>query len=249
MKRMMIMLVAAVYMAMLYGGDAERLDELERICAAEPSDDLFRPQVISTPDDIIAKYHITTNQLIADLKSIAMKYNTEEQDEHKRDARSLAVANIGQYAGTNELAFLSTIMTNNGDYAQASAMGASIHILRYSPELVDLARGIVTNATAFSSGLRSWTCTMLISMCLEGRSSMYIDAPAQHARIAAFFVDQTAIPPDVALTMDDYACILNPWYRHSQQRRDNLARLRPPGLTGRRAELYDAAQRDAAQED
>ena len=36
---------------------------------------------------------------------------------------------------------------------------------------------------------------------------------------------------------------------HSQQRRDNLARLRPPGLTGKRAELYDASQRDAAMED
>ena len=249
MKRMMTMLVAAICAVMLHGGDAERLEELERICAAEPNDDLFRPQVIPTPDDIIAKYHITTNQLIADLKSIAMKYNTEEQDEHKRVARSLAVTNIGQYAGTNELAFLSTIMTNNGDYAQSSAMGASIHILRHSPELVDLARGIVTNVTVFSSGLRSWTCTMLINMCLEGRSSMYIDAPAQHARIAAFFVDQTAIPSDMALTMDDYACILNPSYRHSQQRRDNLAALRPPGLTGKRAELYDAAQADAAQGD
>lgn len=55
MKRMMTMLVAAICAVMLHGGDAERLEELERICAAEPNDDLFRPQVIPTPDDIIAK--------------------------------------------------------------------------------------------------------------------------------------------------------------------------------------------------
>ena len=78
---------------------------------------------------------------------------------------------------------------------------------------------------------------------------MYIDDPAQHARIAAFFVEQAGINGDLIITMDKYACELNPWYRHSQQRRDNLARLRPPGLTGNYAEVYDAAQRDAAQED
>ena len=47
------------------------------------------------------------------------------------------------------------------------------------------------------------------------------------------------------LYVDQVACELNPSYRHSQQRRDNLARLRKPGLTGLPAQLYDAAQRDA----
>lgn len=34
-------------------------------------------------------------------------------------------------------------------------------------------------------------------------------------------------------------------FRHSQQRRDNLARLRSAGLTGEPAEIYSARQRDA----
>ena len=50
---------------------------------------------------------------------------------------------------------------------------------------------------------------------------------------------------DSTLYVDQVACELNPSYRHSQQRRDNLARLRKPGLTGLPAQIYDAAQRDA----
>jgi hypothetical protein len=49
----------------------------------------------------------------------------------------------------------------------------------------------------------------------------------------------------MTLYVDRVACDLNPSYRHSQQRRDNLARLRKPGLTGLPAQIYDAAQRDA----
>ena len=51
------------------------------------------------------------------------------------------------------------------------------------------------------------------------------------------------------LYVDRVACDLNPTYRHSQQRRDNLARLRPAGLTGEQAEIYDARQRDAQPKD
>ena len=248
MKKAILMIAGLVMTVTAYGGDEKRIEELERICAFEPSDDLRRPEVRSMPHDIIAKYHITTNQLVADLKTIATKYTLDEQDVVKRGIRSFAVANIGQYSGTNELAFLATIMTNSSDYAQQGAMGASINILKHSPELIDLERGIVTNM-ATNARLRAWTCGLLLDMCKEDMIGNYVDDPAQHARIAAFFVDQTAIPSDMALTMDDYACILNPSYRHSQQRRDNLARLRPPGLTGKPAELYDARQADAAQGD
>ncbi len=248
MKKMMTMMMTASCVAVLYCGDAERLEELEHICGFVPSDDLRRPQVIPTPDDIIVKYHISTNQLVADLKSIVMKYKIDEEDGSKRWIRESAVGQLGNYCGTNELAFLATIMTNSSDYAQQLAMGSSINILKRSPKLIDLERGIVTNIT-MCARLRSWTCGLLLGICQEGRGSMYIDDPAQHARIAAFFVEQAGINGDLIITMDKYACELNPWYRHSQQRRDNLARLRPPGLTGNYAEVYDAAQRDAAQED
>ena len=248
MKKTALMIVGLVMMITAYGGDTERLEELERICAFESSDDLRCPVVKPMPHDIIAKYHITTNQLIADLKSIVMKYKIDEEDGAKRWIRESAVGQLGNYCGTNELAFLATIMTNSSDYAQQLAMGSSINILKRSPKLIDLERGIVTNIT-ICARLRSWTCGLLLGICQEGRGSMYIDDPAQHARIAAFFVEQAGINGDLIITMDKYACELNPWYRHSQQRRDNLARLRPPGLTGNYAEIYDAAQRDAAQED
>lgn len=70
--------------------------------------------------------------------------------------------------------------------------------------------------------------TSLPSVKCQGKSNVNIENPVQRARIAAFFVEQAGINGDLIITMDKYACELNPWYRHSQQRRDNLARLRPP---------------------
>ena len=86
-------------------------------------------------------------------------------------------------------------------------------------------------------------------MCIEGESDDYVNDLVQHARIAAFFLVLAAVDAEQPLGADYNACRLNPSYRHSQQRRDNLAALRPPDLTGKPAELYDAAQADAAQED
>ena len=45
--------------------------------------------------------------------------------------------------------------------------------------------------------------------------------------------------------MDEIAYKLNPSYKYSQERRDNLAKLRKPNLTGLAAKFYDEAQRDA----
>lgn len=247
-KMIMTTITVVLCVTLLRGNDAERLEELERICAFVPSDDLFTPEVIPTPDDIIAKYYVTTNQIAMDLKVIAAKYTAAETNEYKRGARATAISCLSRYGGTNDLAFLATIMTNRGDYAQDNAVGASIGILKHSPELVDFAHGIVTNTATYNYFLRCWTCILLKDMCEEKYSS-YVEDLAQRTRIAAFFVDQVGLPSDLAITMDKCASELNPWYRHSQQRRDNLARLRPPGLTGRPAEIYDAAQRDAAQED
>ena len=76
-----------------------------------------------------------------------------------------------------------------------------------------------------------------------GTGTVRRDGPDGTPRAANTFAIQNR---DLAITMDKNACELNPWYRHSQQRRDNLARLRPIGLTGKRAEIYNAAQQDAA---
>ncbi len=248
MRKMMVMLAVASCAAMLRGNGAERLEELERVCAFEPCDDLTFPEVVPTPEDIITKYHVSTNQVVMDLKTIAAKYTSAELDERNRNVRSHAISCLGIYGGTNDLAFLNTIMTNRVDYAQKNALEASISILKHSPTLIELASGIVTNTSTYNYLLRGRTCVLLHRMC-RNNNGMYLDDPAQHARIAAFFIEQAGVNGDLVITVDRRACELNPWYRHSQQRRDNLARLRPPGLTGRRAELYDSAQRDAAQED
>ena len=82
-------------------------------------------------------------------------------------------------------------------------------------------------------------------MCKKENVYVYVSDGLVRDRIAAFFLERAALESDETLYVDEVACKLNPTYRHSQQRRDNLARLRKPGLTGLPAQLYDAAQRDA----
>ena len=227
----------------------ERLQDLENICIYVESDDLNDEDVSPTPDDIIRKYNVTTNDILRDLWSLSAKYSPSETNEEKRLAREMAFMWIGHYGGTNDLAQLETVMTNSADYAQESALRSSFYILRRSPQLISFARGVVTNACVYSLWLRSQICVHLLRLCEEGKSDTYINDPAQHARIATFFLERAAVDHERPLGADAFACFLNPSYRHSQQRRNNLAALRPPGLTGKRAELYDAAQADAAQED
>ena len=73
-KMIMTTITVALCATILRGNDAERLAELERICAFVPCDDLTFPEVVPTPADIISKYHVTTNQVAIDLKTIATKY-------------------------------------------------------------------------------------------------------------------------------------------------------------------------------
>lgn len=226
-----------------------RLRELEQICAYEPSDNLDVEEIVPTPDDIIRKYGATTNDVVRDLWTLTAMYSPSETNSEKRVIRETAVAFIGQYGDTNDLARLSTIMTNGSDYAQESALLASFCLLEHSPDLISFARCVVTNATVYSPELRGLTYVRLIRLCEEGKSDDYIDDAAQHTRIAGFFLERAAVEQNDILFIDRCAYTLNPSYRHSQQRRDNLAALRPPNLTGKRAELYDAVQADAAQED
>ena len=222
---------------------------MRSICAFIPSDDISEEDIEPTPDDIIRKFNVTTNDVVEDLKEIVSLSDIAETNFYAQIQRRRAVSFIGQYGGTNDLAYLHTIMTNGIDYAQHSAVGSSISILRHSPELIELSRGIVTNSAVYSISIRRWTQSALLGMCIEGESDDYVNDLVQHARIAAFFLERAAVDAEQPLGADYNACRLNPSYRHSQQRRDNLAALRPPDLTGKPAELYDAAQADAAQED
>ena len=229
------------------GAQDARRDEIEGICEYMPGCDAH--EVVPTPDSVRDKYHMTNAEVATELVAISRKYGIGETNECKRMIRETAVTYIGKYGGTNDLPYLVTIMTNSSDYAQKAAVGASIAINQHSDALIPLAREIVTNSVAFSHGIRQWTYILLCDMSgADGPSDSYIDDPAVHARIGSFFLERAAVEREFTLDVDEYAYELNPWYRHSQQRRANLAALRPPGLTGRPAEIYDAAQRDAAQE-
>lgn len=249
MKIKIVMFIVAASLATFADSSEDRLRDLRKVCSFVSSDDLSEEEVEPTPDDVIRKYHVTTNDILQDLKVIVGQNGATATNFYAQVRRNSAVAWIGQYGGTNDLEYLNTIMTNSADCAQDSAVGASMEILKHSPALLDLARGIVTNNAVYSMSIRRGVDCGLLGMCTEGGSDGYVDDPAQHARIAAFFLERAAADNEEPLGADNFACRLNPTYRHSQQRRNNLAALRPPNLTGKPAELYDAAQADAAKED
>ena len=250
MRLKFIMVIVAASLATFADSSDERLRALRKVCSFIPSDDLTEEEVEPTPDDVIRKYHVTTNDVLQDLKVIVGQNEATATNFYAQVRRIGAVAWIGQYGGTNDLEYLNTIMTNSTDCAQESALFASLAILEHSPQLIPFVRGVVTNTCVYSSELRGATYVHLLDICTERYTDMYINDPAQQARIAAFFLERAAVPTDVDyLFIDRCACTLNPTYRHSQQRRDNLAALRPPNLTGKPAELYDARQADAAKED
>ena len=225
----------------------ERLAELEVLTRFWPCDDLNDPDVPPSPLEVKNKYVLTDAEFVGDLVALSQRYGVTETNQDFRICRERAFSWIGEFGNTNTLEYLSTIMTNSSDYAQESALFAGFGIMKRQPELVSFARGVVTNTWCYSQGLRGSVYVGLLNLCQEGESDSYINDPAQHQRIASFFLERAAVEQNDILFIDYSTCILNPWYRHSQQRRDNLAALRPPGLTGKPAELYDAAQADAAQ--
>ena len=222
-----------------------RIAELEGICGAPPSCNVEDQIHDPTPTNIIVKYGISRRQLVDDLIFISNKYSANETNEDNRTVRDMAICYVGQYGDTNDLPFLSVIVTNRADYAQESATMASLALLKHSPELINMVNDILTNQTCFSRGIRGWSISYLLQICEEGDAE-YVDDSTQRARIASYFLNK-ACAGDFTdyLFVDRCACEMNPSYRHSQTRRDNLARNRPPNLTGRQAELYDARQRDA----
>ena len=222
-----------------------RIAELEGICGAPPSCNVEDQALDPTPDVIIGKYNLTNGQVVSDLKYISGRYSQAETNEYFRGVRKQAIGWIGRYGTTNDLHFLSVIVTNRSDYAQESAIMSSLALLKHSPELINMVNDISTNQTVFSRGIRGWSISYLLQICEEGDAE-YIDDSTQRARIASYFLNKASVG-DITdyLFVDRCACEMNPSYRHSQARRDNLSRNRPPNLTGRQAEIYDARQRDA----
>ena len=222
-----------------------RIAELEGICGAPPSCNVEDQALDPTPDVIIGKYNLTNGQIVSDLKYISGRYSQAETNAYLRGVRKQAIGWIGQYGTTNDLPFLSAIVTNRADYAQESAIMASLALLKHSPDLILFACEVATNRIFFTVDEYRSVENGLYGMCKECESDDYLDDDVQRARIAAYFLERAAKPFERPLGADHFACEMNPSYRHSQARRDNLSRNRPPNLTGRQAELYDARQRDA----
>ena len=223
----------------------QRLEMLEIISTTLPSDNLDERGELDTPLLVKEKYNLTDEQLLDDILFLTRKYSASETNEEKRMARDVAVGWIGCYGTTNNLPYLASIMTNSIDYAQHSAICASINLLNKTQLFIPLIRSVVTNNVVYSHGDRQWVYIVSYGMCTKGRSDEYIDEPVLHSRRATFFLEQAAVEKDFTLFIDRVACELNPSYRHSQARRDNLAKLRPQGLTGEPAAIYDGRQRDA----
>ena len=223
----------------------QRLEMLEIISTTLPSDNLDERGEPDTPLLVKEKYNLTDEQLLDDILFLTRKYSASETNEEKRMARDLAVGWIGCYGTTNNLPYLASIMTNSIDYAQRSAIGSSMVLLKYSPLFIPLIKDVVTNKVVYSHGDRQWVYIIAYRMCKKEKSDDYIDDPNVHSRIAMFFREQAAVEKDFTLFVDEIACELNPTYKHSQERCNNLAKLRKPNLTGLAAKFYDEAQRDA----
>ena len=241
--------VAAFAVCALGATRPEVMSALERMSLYLHPDNLDEAESPPSPLEVKARYSLSDGELLQAILDLSAKYGASETNDDHRLSRETAVVWIGNFGGTNNLVYLGTIMTNASDYAQQSAVGAGIVILRHSPRLIPYARDIVTNGCLYSVGLRRWVQSQLLGMCEEGKSDNYINDPAQHARIAAFFLElaDLRVYEDDYLFVDRCAYTLNPTYRHSQRRRDNLAAARPSGLTGLPAGIYDARQRDAVQ--
>ena len=227
----------------------ERLTALEGVALYIPSDDL--PDDLSemkeppSPSDIKSRFNLTDAQLLQDIIAMTQRYSKSETNEDKRICRSSAVLWLGGYGTTNNLPYLRSIMYDNTDYAQRNALFSVINITMKTDGLFPMLHSVMTNKTVFSEGLRSSVCYQMHAWCDKKGSSGYIEDPVLHARVAAFFLERAGLEDGFTLYVDQGACELNPTYKHSQKRRENLAKLRKPNLTGLPAKLYDEAQRDA----
>ncbi len=244
-KYYMFLIVQMINLTLFAATQEERLAELKYVALYEPSDWIDENEVIPTPDDVKKKFNLTDVELYNDIMSLACKYSNTETNKEKRICRSSAIGWLGGYGSTNDLSFLAAIRTNNVDYAQEAAVFATLHILKSGDSFIPMVRDVITNTNIYSTELRRLVYCHLHNMCKKENAYVYVSDVSVRDRIAAFFLERAAVEPDEPLAVDEVACKLNPSYRHSQQRRNNLAKLRKPNLTGLPAKLYDEAQRDA----
>ena len=236
------------------GTQAERLDAFEQcsfVVFDNTADFDSQPEAVQSrpPEDYVReRFQLSSDELLGDILALSRRYSSSETNDEKRVARMFAVELIGRYGSTNNLAYLSTIWRNPADYAQVSALESAMTIVQDKPALLEIARDVFSPTNSFSATFRSAVYARLHSYASDGELSLSDES--QKSLIAEFFLERAATEREVdILYVDRVACQLNPSYRHSQQRRHNLAAARPATLTGRPAELYDARQRDAMEGD
>ena len=244
-KCYMFLIVQIINLTFFAATQEERLAELEYVALYEPSDWIDENEVVPKPDDVKKKFNLTDVELYTDIMLLACKYSNTETNKEKRICRSSAIGWLGGYGSTNDLSFLAAIRTNNVDYAQEAAVFATLRLLKSGDLFIPMVRDVVTNTNIYSTGLRRLVYCHLYNMCKKENVYVYVSDVSVRDRIAAFFLERAALERDCMLFVDRVACELNPSYQHSQERRDNLAKHRPVGLSGEQALIYDARQRDA----
>jgi len=245
MKMKQIMTIGATLACMCAfaakGTRAERIAALEEIVTWPPccsnEDDYVPPE-----EDVRLRYELTRDEFLQDLLTLAGKYDRNETNNYHRLARKLAVANVSVYGGTNELPYLSAIWHDAQDYAQREALLGAMLINSHSADVFDIANEVLTNATTFSASLRE-------AVYLRLGNYYWYDTTAvqeQKNRIAAYFLSRVDLEREhIYAFLDREVCEMFPSYRHSQRRRDNLAAVYDPTLTGAPKEVYEARVRDA----
>jgi len=224
---------------------------LERAARRVDSDDLGDDNESSTepPDKQVQnRYGLSDAEMRQMVLPMAQRFGTDETNECNRAFRVQAIYWLGSYGTTNDIPFVTAILTNKSDFAVEAALGASMCIRMRTGGLTNFVDWVVSSTNVFDTSVRRLAYIWLYDMG-KGNATFSVEQATKDS-ISAFFLGKAGIEcTDSILFVDRAACELNPSYRHSQQRRDNLAALRPPGLTGKPAELYDARQADAAQGD
>ena len=225
------------------GTREERLEALE--CAvADP--DCEGPGLDEVAGDMYVRqmYEMTADEMVQDLIALSLKYGVDETNAAHRAARQFAVGRLAYYQATNQLEYLTTIWRTPQDYAQKDAVVAAMGMCKGGEGLFDIANEVVTNAAAFPAAVRSAVYLRLYSYYSRGCEA---DVPqVQKDRIAAYFLSRVDLERDpIYAFLDGKVCEMFPSYRHSQRRRDNLAAVYDPTLTGAPKEVYEARVRDA----
>ena len=227
----------------LAGTREERLEALE-YAVVDPDCDGSGTDEVAGDVYVRQMYEMTADEMVQDLIALSLKYGVDETNAAHRAARQFAVGRLAYYQATNQLEYLTAIWRNPQDYAKKEALLAAMGLCKSGDGLFDIANEVVTNAVAFPATVRSAVYQRLYSYYSRGSET---DVPQiQKDRIAAYFLSRVDLEREpIYAFLDGKVCEMFPSYRHSQRRRDNLAAVYDPTLTGAPKEVYEARVRDA----